>query len=90
MVLCLLFTFSGLMTARLAFTIQFFDQKMVPGTTALTGVVRTGLRRRILTEIYQMLKKREYHYGRDTAKHGAKMATYKKFLESQTFLKKSA
>jgi hypothetical protein len=36
MVLCLLFTFSGLMTARLAFTIQFFDQKMVPGITALT------------------------------------------------------
>jgi hypothetical protein len=54
------------------------------------GVVWTGLRRRILTEIYQMLKKGEYHYGRDAAKHGAKMATYKKFLESQTFLKKSA
>jgi hypothetical protein len=54
------------------------------------GVVRTGLRRRILTEIYQMLKKGEYHYGRDAAKHGAKMTAYKKLLESQTFLKKSA
>jgi hypothetical protein len=53
-------------------------------------VVRTGLRRRILTEIYQMLKKREYHYGRDAVKHGAKMAAYKKLLESQPFLKKSA
>jgi hypothetical protein len=37
-----------------------------------------------------MLKKGEYHYGRDAAKHGAKMTAYKKFLESQTFLKKSA
>jgi transposase len=54
------------------------------------GVVRTGLRRRILAEIYQMLKKGEYHYGRDAVKHGKKMAAYKKFLESQTFLKKSA
>jgi hypothetical protein len=52
--------------------------------------VRTGLRRRILAEIYQMLKKGEYHYGRDAVKHEAKMAAYKKFLESQTLLKKSA
>jgi transposase len=54
------------------------------------GLVRTGLRRRILAEIYQMLKKGEYHYGRDVVKHEAKMASYKKFLESQTLLKKSA
>jgi hypothetical protein len=45
------------------------------------GVVRTGLRRRILTEIYQVLKKGEYHYGRDAVKHGAKMAAYKKLLD---------
>jgi hypothetical protein len=37
-----------------------------------------------------MLKKGEYHYGRDVVKHEAKMAAYKKFLESQTLLKKSA
>jgi hypothetical protein len=36
MVFRLLFTFSGLMTARLAFTIHFFDPKIVPGITALT------------------------------------------------------
>ncbi|MDR1286333.1 MAG: transposase [Treponema sp.] len=54
------------------------------------GLVRTGLRRRVLAEIYQMLKKGEYHYGRDAVKHGAKMAACKKMLESQTVLKKSA
>jgi transposase len=29
------------------------------------GLVRSGLRRRVFAEIYQMLKKGEYHYGRD-------------------------
>jgi hypothetical protein len=53
-------------------------------------VVRTGLRRRILTKIYQMLKKGEYHYGRDAVKHGAKMTADKRLLEGQPFLKKSA
>jgi transposase len=47
------------------------------------GVVRTGLRRRVFAEIYQMLKKREYHYGRDAAKHEAKMAQYRRFLEKE-------
>jgi transposase len=45
------------------------------------GLVRTGLRRRVLAEIYQMLKKGEYHYGRDPAKHQAKMEQYKKILQ---------
>ena len=54
------------------------------------GVVRTGLRRRILTEMYQMLKKGEYHYGREVEKHKAKMTAYKKVFESQAFLEKSA
>jgi transposase len=54
------------------------------------GLVRTGLRRRVLAEIYQMLKKGEYHYGRDAKKHEAKMCAYKKLLESQTFLKENA
>jgi hypothetical protein len=54
------------------------------------GLVRTGLRRRVLAEIYQMLKKGEYHYARDAKKHEAKMAAYKKFLKSQTLLQKSA
>jgi transposase len=33
------------------------------------GLVRTGLRRRVFAEIYQMLKKGEYHYGREEEKH---------------------
>lgn len=46
------------------------------------GLVRTGLRRRVLAEIYQMLKKQEYHYGREEKKHEAKMAQYRLFLET--------
>jgi transposase len=47
------------------------------------GLVRTGLRRRVFAEIYQMLKKGEYHYGRDLINHEGKMAQYRKFLEKQ-------
>jgi transposase len=47
------------------------------------GLVRTGLRRRVLTEIFQMLKKGEYHYGRDRLKHETKMNQYKRFLAKQ-------
>jgi transposase len=57
------------------------------------GLVRTGLRRRVLAEIYQMLKKGEYHYGRDPVNHESKMAVYRRFLEGQKKsenLKKSA
>jgi transposase len=45
------------------------------------GMVRTGLRRRVFAEIYQMLKKGEYHYGRDIMKHEVKMAQYQRLLE---------
>jgi transposase len=45
------------------------------------GLVRTGLRRRVLAELYQMLKKGEYHYGRDERNHETKMRQYRKFLE---------
>jgi transposase len=45
------------------------------------GLVRTGLRRRVLAEIYQMLKKGEYHYGREEHKHEGKMKEYRRFLE---------
>jgi transposase len=57
------------------------------------GLVRTGLRRRVFAEIYQMLKKGEYHYGRDPLNHAAKMAQYRRFLERQenyAILKKTA
>jgi hypothetical protein len=47
------------------------------------GLVRTGLRRRILSEIHQMLKKGECRYGRDPANHEMKMAQYRRFLEKQ-------
>jgi transposase len=47
------------------------------------GLVRTGLRRRVLAEIYQMLKKGEYHYGRDPVNHEMKMSQYRRFLEGQ-------
>jgi transposase len=57
------------------------------------GLVRTGLRRRVFAEIYQMLKKGEYHYGRDPQRHNLKMAHYRSFLEKQknnTILQKIA
>jgi transposase len=46
------------------------------------GLVRNGLRRRVFAEIFQMLKKGEYHYGRDQKNHQGKMAHYKRFLET--------
>ena len=54
------------------------------------GLVRTGLRRRVFAEIFQMLKKGEYHYGRDARIHEAKMLQYKKFLEKRRNFAKSA
>jgi transposase len=57
------------------------------------GLVRTGLRRRVLAEIYQMLKKGEYHYNRFPDNHAAKMAQYRHLLEKQknkTILRKTA
>jgi transposase len=45
------------------------------------GLVRSGLRRRVFAEIYQMLKKGEYHYGRDARLHETKMNQYKNFLK---------
>jgi transposase len=57
------------------------------------GLVRTGLRRRVLAEIFQMLKKKEYHYGCDPKNHEEKMDQYKKFLEksySEEILAKTA
>ena len=54
------------------------------------GLVRNALRRKVFAEIYQMLKKGEYHYGRDVEKHEAKMRQYKKFLEKRKNLVKTA
>jgi transposase len=57
------------------------------------GLVRTGLRRRVFAEIYQMLKKGEYHYMRDITKHEAKMTQYRRLLEkakNNSILQKTA
>jgi transposase len=52
-------------------------------------VVRNALRRRVFAEIYQMLKKREYHYARNPVLHDAKIRFYKEFLEKRKNLVKS-
>ena len=54
------------------------------------GMVRSGLRRRVFTEIYQMLRKGEYHYARDAKKHEEKLSEYKKFLEKRKIFIKTA
>ena len=54
------------------------------------GLVRTALRRRVFAEIFQMLKKGEYHYGREALKHEVKMRQYRKFLEKRGILLKTA
>jgi len=47
------------------------------------GVVRMALCRRVITQIYQMLKKGEYHYFRNPMLHEKKMAEYRRFLEKE-------
>ena len=47
------------------------------------GLVRTALRRRVFAEMYQMLKKGEYHYGREERIHEAKISQFKRFLEKR-------
>jgi len=54
------------------------------------GLVRTGLRRRVFAEMYQMLKKGEFHYGRNKILHEVKISQYKRFLEKRKNLLKTA
>jgi transposase len=54
------------------------------------GLVRAGLRRRVFAEMYQMLKKGEYHYGREAQIHEAKILQYEKFLKKRRNLLKTA
>jgi transposase len=44
------------------------------------GLVRMGLCRRVFAEMYQMLKKDEYHYCREEKNHVKKMTEYRAFL----------
>ena len=54
------------------------------------GKIRMGLCRKVFAEIYQMLKKREYHYYRDIKNHLKKMNEYDLFLKNNILFKKSA
>jgi transposase len=54
------------------------------------GLVRTGLRRRVFAETYQMLKKGEYHYGREERIHEAKVRQYERFLKKRKNLLKTS
>ena len=54
------------------------------------GLVRTGLRRKVFAEMYQMLKKGEYHYAREAQKHESKIRQYKRLLVKRKKLLESA
>ena len=54
------------------------------------GKIRMGLCRKVFAEIYQMLKKREYHYYRKIKNHLKKMNEYDLFLERNILFKKIA
>lgn len=54
------------------------------------GKIRMGLCRKVFAEIYQMLKKGEYHYCRDVKNHIKKMNEYDSFLKNNILFKKSA
>jgi len=45
------------------------------------GKARMAICRKVFTEIFQMLKKGEYHYCRDPENHRKKMDAYLKFLK---------
>ena len=50
------------------------------------GIVRMALCRRVITQIYQMLKKQEYHYFYNPALHEKKMSAYRRFLEKENII----
>lgn len=54
------------------------------------GKIRMALCRRVFVEIYQMLKKGEYHYWRDEKNHKMKMEKYDRFLIKQEVVYKRA
>jgi hypothetical protein len=72
-----------------------FIQAEVCNLAPVMTVVRMGLCRKMICELYQMLKKGEYHYFRDPLNHRTKMEDYFKLLEQRHIqipegLKKSA
>jgi transposase len=50
------------------------------------GIVRMALCRKVITEIYQMMKKDEFHYFMNPVLHEKKMLEYKKFLQKENIL----
>ena len=54
------------------------------------GKIRMAICRRVFTEIYQMLKKKEYHYYRNRRNHLMKMQAYTKFLNNYSVSPKYA
>lgn len=60
---------------------RWYD-KTLPSHSKSKGKIRMGLCRRVFAEIYQMLKKEEYHYYRDERLHKKKMEEYFKFLQN--------
>jgi transposase len=52
------------------------------------GKARMAICRKVFTEIYQMLKKEEYHHYRDEKNHLCKMKIYKRFLNNYEVNKK--
>jgi transposase len=67
---------------------QFYEKSKV---FKKKGVIRMALCRRVITQIYQMLKKGEYHYFCNTVLHEKKLAEYRKFLKKEniSFLQNS-
>jgi len=62
---------------------SWYDRKE---STHKKGKLRMALCRKAFAEIYQMLKKNEYHYYRDEKLHKKKMDNYYKFLKEQGWI----
>jgi hypothetical protein len=58
-------------------SVQTYKRQERPSEGKKAGHVRTGLRRRVLAEPYQMLETGEYHYDMDARNHETKMARYR-------------
>jgi transposase len=66
---------------------KWYEKKV---TAKNRGKLRMALCRRVFTEIYQMLKKGEYHYYMDEKNHASKMQGYDNFLMNNNIFVKSA
>jgi transposase len=67
--------------------IHTWYDKLVNKNRKRVGIVRMAICRRVFTELYQMLKKEEYHWYRDEKNHTWKMEQYRHFLEKNNLYK---